>query len=264
MDQQLLREQCEAYVLGALEGEERLEVERLIGSRDPLCLAALEEARELVAQVALLAPVLEPPTPLRAKVLSAIAAEPQPNVVSITARRRPNYTAWAATAVAAGLAVVAIVARNNTSHWQAEFARIHDEYAGSQSRLRAMSADAERYRQVIAVLAARDARMIRLAAGAPQEPQFRAYWSQPEGLVLLGDNVAALPSGRTLQLWVVTKKGEAVSAGVFQPDQQGQVVMIAQASTPPQDAAALAISDEPAGGSQQPTTKPAWVGPVAD
>jgi anti-sigma-K factor RskA len=262
MDQQLLREQCEAYVLGALDGEERLEVERLIDSRDPGCLAALEEARELVAQVALMAPVLEPPAPLRAKVLSAIAAEPR-NVVSIATRRRPNYLAWAAMAAAAGLAVVAIVARNNAGRWESEFARVHDEYVRSQSQVRALSADAERYQQVIAVLAARDARMIRLATSAPQEPQFRAYWSRPAGLVLLGENVTA-PPGRTLQLWVVTKKGEAVSAGVFQPNEQGQVVMIAQASTPPEEAAALAISDEPAGGSPQPTTKPTWTGPVAD
>ena len=43
-----------------------------------------------------------------------------------------------------------------------------------------------------------------------------------------------------------------------------EVVLIADSAAPPQDTAALAISDEPAGGSPQPTTKPNWVGALGD
>jgi anti-sigma-K factor RskA len=41
-------------------------------------------------------------------------------------------------------------------------------------------------------------------------------------------------------------------------------MVIAAAQTSPADAAALAISDEPAGGSPQPTTAPAYVGSIGD
>jgi anti-sigma-K factor RskA len=263
MDQDLLREQCEAYVLGALDGEERTQLQSLIDRGDPACLAALQEARELIAQVALMAPVLEPPPPLRSRVLSAIATE-QGNVVSIASRRRPHFPTWIAVGVAAALAVFAFILRNDLSQARTEVARLNQDYAASQSRERDLNTQAERYRQVLAVLTARDSRTIRLVTTAPEAPQFRAYWSRPAGLVLVGDSVPLPAGGRTLQLWVVDKSGKAISAGVFQPNQQGQVVMIAQTDASPEEAAVLAISDEPAGGSPQPTTKPTWAGSVSD
>jgi hypothetical protein len=147
---------------------------------------------------------------------------------------------------------------------QRQAGQLRGQLEHAQARLEQLEQEASVSRRVLAVLTSRDARMIRLATSAPEAPAFRAYWSRPEGLVLVGSNIPAPASGRAMQLWVVPKQGVPISAGVFTPSAHGMVLHIAQTVAAPGDAAALAISDEPAGGSPQPTTKPNWVGPLAD
>jgi anti-sigma-K factor RskA len=63
-----------------------------------------------------------------------------------------------------------------------------------------------------------------------------------------------------LQLWVVPRSGAPESVEVFKPDQDGNALILAEPKTPIAEADALAITDEPAGGSTGPTTTPIWAG----
>jgi anti-sigma-K factor RskA len=264
MEQELLREHCQAYLLGALENDENNQIQSLINQRDPACLAALQEARELVAQIGFAAPLMTPPSSLRGRVLSAIAAEPR-KVVSIgRARSGPNYPAWAAWAVAAALLVAVFVFRSDSSRLGSDLARVRAEYSDLQRQFGTLSTEAAFVRRVLAIVAARGSRAVRLASTAPEAPQFSAYWAGSEGLVLLGSNVPAPAPGRALQLWVLPKTGQPIPAGVFRPDESGRVVMVADTTASVDVANGLAISDEPAGGSPQPTTTPGWIGKLSD
>jgi len=80
--------------------------------------------------------------------------------------------------------------------------------------------------------------------------------------VLASDNMPPMDSGRTLQLWVVPRQGSPISVGIFRPNTAGQVLVVMPPAEAMNMAKALAISDEPAGGSPQPTSTPKWVGPV--
>lgn len=253
MSYELLREQCEAYLLGGLEGEELQHLQSRIDNNDPECLEALREATELVAQLGHAAPLAEPPALLRSRILNAARAEKRTSALPVS-----NWAAYTGWAVAAALLIATLVNRNGLTAIRQELA----EARGEVSRLTLKS---DQYRKVASILMARDAQVIRLTATAPEAPQFRAYWSKESGLVLAGSNVSAPASGRTMQLWVVPKTGKPVSAGLFAPDSTGQVILIAEnVFANPGDAAALAISDEPMGGSPQPTTTPAWVGKLGD
>ena len=53
-----------------------------------------------------------------------------------------------------------------------------------------------------------------------------------------------------------------MSVAIFRPNADGQIAIIAPVNMPVAEIAALAVTEEPAGGSPQPTTNPAWVGQV--
>jgi anti-sigma-K factor RskA len=76
-----------------------------------------------------------------------------------------------------------------------------------------------------------------------------------------------VPSGnRVLQLWLIPKApgGKPIPSLTLRPDAQGKFVLLV--ADPPEQMAqtkALAITEEPEGGSPQPTTEPRWVGGVS-
>jgi anti-sigma-K factor RskA len=74
--------------------------------------------------------------------------------------------------------------------------------------------------------------------------------------------VPAPASDRTLQLWIIPTQGNPIDAGIFRPDANGRALYIASPGVSISQAAALAITDEPAGGQPQPTTTPIWVGQI--
>ena len=251
MDRELLRSQSEDYVLGLLEGDELSEFEARLRSGDAAIQGLLRESTDAVARVGYLAAPADPPALLRSKLMHLVG----PSQVLATAPPKRSLLSFAGWAVAAALALLTLFT----------YQRGAREAADLRAQLGEVRVETRQLRRVMAVVMARDSRLIRLASTAPQAPQFRAFWSKPTGLVLTGLNVAAPAAGRTMQLWVVPKSGNPISAGVFAPTGDGQVLMIAESiSAAPDDAAALAISDEPQGGSPQPTTKPAWVGAIGD
>lgn len=245
MEAQLLQQLCDEYMLGLLEGEDREQVTAMIAAESAAVRRSLRDSEELVAQLAWAAPAVEPPGLVRSQLLNRIRLEEKP--AAARTPRRIWAIGWAA---AAGLAIVSLY--------------FGMALRGANEEIRRIQADASRDRKILEVVLSRDTRMIRLST-SPNEPMFRAFWGSGAGLVLTGLDVPALKAGRTLQLWVVPKGGgNPMSAGVFAPQANGRVLLVAETRLAPGDAAALAISDEPAGGSAQPTTKPVFVGPIGD
>ncbi len=150
--------------------------------------------------------------------------------------------------------------------WQSAEQR-QTELADARARLERLEADRDRlaqdveqYQRVLRILAGPETRAVSLTATG--NPRVHAYWNQQLGLVLAGSDLTPPAPERTLQLWIVPKDGAPVSVDVFRPGDDGGALVVAAPEFAIEDAAALAISDEPAGGSPAPTTTPIWVGPV--
>jgi anti-sigma-K factor RskA len=118
--------------------------------------------------------------------------------------------------------------------------------------------------QIRALLAAPETSVLVMRPASEEMPPFKLFWNEEIGLLVTSQHVPVLPAGRMLQLWIVPKKGSPISAGVFQPEANETVLKLTRPAAPirMKDVAALTITVEPAGGSPQPTTKPAWVGSI--
>jgi len=107
---------------------------------------------------------------------------------------------------------------------------------------------------------------IAMPAGKNDLPVLHATWNSELGLVVSGQKLQ-MPSGnRTLQLWLIPKAPGAkpIPSSTLRPDGDGKVdLLVASPPDSPSATKALAITDEPEGGSPRPTTSPIWVGAVA-
>jgi hypothetical protein len=105
-----------------------------------------------------------------------------------------------------------------------------------------------------------------LASSDPQFPALEAKWHSQLGIVVSGQKISAPPNDRVLQLWLIPNApgGKPIPSLTLRPDADGKFVLLV--ATPPElmaETKALAITEEPAGGSAQPTTTPRWVGGVS-
>jgi anti-sigma-K factor RskA len=88
------------------------------------------------------------------------------------------------------------------------------------------------------------------------------YVSRERGrVVMIANELPQAPAGRTYQLWAIAGRGAPVSLGTFDSDANGRASLVL-----PVDRAmridVAAVTEEPAGGSPQPTTQPFLVGEI--
>ncbi len=175
----------------------------------------------------------------------------------------PPFWLWA------GLAALLIL--SVYSGWQAQ--RLRQELAQLQlqsvatteqrARLENERANAQRTALILADLASVQVAMPYSERNGA--PPMRAYWHAQLGIVVAGIKIPAPAGSRTLELWLLPKApgGKPTPAGNVRPQPDGTFVLLV--SAPPAsrgDTKALTITEEPPGGSAQPTTAPLWVGAV--
>ncbi|UKJ62524.1 anti-sigma factor [Cellulosimicrobium cellulans] len=227
-----VRDLLPAYALDAVDDVERRAVERLLAA-DPDARRELDEYRDVVAAFAVES---APPPGLRDAVLARVAASAGEGtgngvVVDLAAARRARRRRW--TGLAAAVAAVVAVAVPTTVAVRA---------TQEQSRLEAQADAIER------MLADPDATILHGdVAGGGQASVLAAG----DDMFFRASDLPDAGDDRDYQLWVVEPDGAVVSAGVLDV-QDGSTSRLVQG----EPGVGMAVTVEPAGGSEQPTADP--------
>jgi WD40 repeat protein len=257
----------EAYALGSLDPEEHAKVAAHLATGCAECTKSLVESHLLVSQLAYLAPESAPSDMLRARLMQTVRAEAavpksQTSVSSISKSTVPLWI-WGAAAAALLLALY------NAHETRSLQEKIHQMNVTLSQQAQLQQESAQHLaiaRREAAVLIDPKSLKIAMPAAKNDLPALQATWSPHLGLVISGHNLPAPSANRTLQLWLIPKSsgGKPVPSLTLRPDASGSFeLLVASPPDSPNATKALAITEEPQGGSSQPTTTPIWVGAVA-
>jgi len=245
------------YALDALTPDEKAAVDAHLAS----CSEDHSEFATLGGVTPALAAVAEPvdaPPALKANVLAAYRADVAPKlvqapvpvvrpVVAASPRPRrwqaPNWMGWAAAAAAVVLLALISIYGLNLRQQADQANQRADQLAAAVAAMTAPGSQ-------VAILHGSGA-----AAGVSG---FAAFPANGSGYVVMTD-VPAAPSGMTYQAWFIAD-GKPSSAGTMAPSSDGNVV--AAGVTPTPGTSVVAVTLEPEGGSDQPTSTPIIVGNV--
>jgi anti-sigma factor RsiW len=222
------------YALDALDENERAAFERHLADCER-CTRELEQLQGTAASLAWGAEGAEPPPDLRDRILASARSEAQ--VVPLRPRRR-----WVAPALGFAAVAAACVA------------------VGLGLWATSLSSDLDRERD----LRAAQGRALEVVG----DPQARVVpLSGADGsLVVAGSGRAAVvvcgldpaPSGETYQAWLI--RGTPIPAGLFDAEEGCTAVPLERTVVP---GATVAVTREPAAGSELPTTDPIFSAQVA-
>jgi anti-sigma-K factor RskA len=264
-EQDQFRELIEGYALGALDASERAALETHLASGCPECAKALEEARFLVSQLAYLAPPAEPSDMLKARLMRTVRAEQSAARPTTAPSRGASIPYW----LWAGVAALLLLSAYST--WDAR--RLQKEVQEVKARAAAELKHRQQLEQELTeakheawILTDPSSKKIDIMPNDKEMPMLQATWHPELGIYITGQKMPMPKGNKVLQLWLIpkTKGAKPMPSHTFWPDANGKIREMVD--DPPEVMAqtkALAITEEPAGGSQQPTSTPMWVGGVS-
>lgn len=274
-----------AYVLGTLDKDEHAAFEARLAVDESL-RGEVDAYRESIAALGTVVPRHAPPSSLKTRILEEARRTPASDgphgpgaaptgatgaTGAPTDRARDEHGATGGVTpirprtplapwLAAAAGLIAAVALGVLAQ------RIEQRRATLEGRLESVEAALD---QTTRQLAERDSLLglflgsdIRTAtlSATDQPPSARIFWNtQTSAMLVTAFDLPPAPDGRTYQLWGIATGSDPVSLGTFQTGADGTAVV--QRTAPAGAVFEIgAITDEPTGGSPQPTTTPFLVG----
>lgn len=257
------REWVEAYALGALDADERAALDAHLASGCMDCARAAEEARDLVSYLAYLAPDQIPAPTVKDRLMRTVLAEARALRSPVPVSRTRTVWAW--------MGVAALVTLTLFSAW--DVWRLRNRLRDADDRTAKLIRNDLSLQEQLA-LTQREVSIftdpasveISLLPQNPQTPPLKLKWHAQLGMVVTGQQVPLPAGNRVFQLWLIPKApgSKPVPSLTLRPSLDGRFVL--PVLNPPKlmaETKALAITEEPAGGSPQPTTAILWVGGVS-
>jgi anti-sigma-K factor RskA len=233
------------YALGALEGEDRANLEKHLESC-PSCRLEFDQLRGDMALMATSVTGPKPPQRSRQRLMDAIAKEPRGAPVL---ERKRSWSPWAALGwLAAGILLLAVLqTRRENSLLRQSVSNLASLVGQQTSEL------ANAQRVVDTLTAPETQKWLLAAANTAPKPQGKAFYLRNKtGLVFVASNLAPLPAEKIYELWLFPKTGGApIAAGLFKPDTHGSATVVNPPLPAGVEAAKFAVTLEPESGSHE-------------
>jgi anti-sigma-K factor RskA len=236
----------DAYVLDALPEEERRKFEEFLAAH-PERQAEIDELGAVAGLLAFSPEEQEPAPELRERIMEVVEAEAAPRSESrgsVFARLAGYIGARGLALGAAALLIVGLLSWNLLLQNQVE--DLQGQVQNSQGQVEDLQAQVQDAQ-------AQQTQTIQLSGTwANQGADAEVASISDNKIVLVADDLPSVPEGQTCQIWVI--KGDVPEpSGLFQPDGTETAAPI---TTPIKKGDTIAVTVEPAGGSEQPTTDP--------
>jgi anti-sigma-K factor RskA len=236
----------DAYVLGALPEEERLSFEDYLAAH-PERQAEIDELGAVAGLLAFYPQEQEPSLELRSRVMEVVEAEAEPRRVSgrSTFGRVGDFLSIRNIALgAAALLVIGLLSWNVILQGQVEVLQGQVEDAQGQVQdLQAQVEEAQEQQNPTIELE---------GSWADQGANAQVLSINKNQAILVAKDMPSVPEDQTCEIWVISNDVPKPS-GLFQPDPNMTAAPITNSIT---NADVIAVTVEPAGGSEQPTSDP--------
>jgi hypothetical protein len=231
-----LRDSFELYALGLLEeGVEKDEIRAHLERGCATCDAHMRDALAVQALLLSQAPEVVPPARLRRRVMGAVGVQPM------------GWT-WFAAACAAAMLVLALWFNVVAGERGRQLAQVRQSLGETQ-------AERDRLQSVFRFLEEPETRQVNFGAPQSQPPRGNVYFHTRLGVLLIATNLPALTPAQTYEMWILPRGGGAPQpAGLFQSTAAGSAMHTLPQAVSLADIAGVAVTVEPAAGSQTPTS----------
>jgi anti-sigma-K factor RskA len=103
-----------------------------------------------------------------------------------------------------------------------------------------------------------------MASAGRAEPGGRMFWDpRTDRWTFFAHNLPAVQRGREYQLWLITPGNRKIPGGTFRPGPRGEAHVEATYALPADSLAAVAVTEEPAGGLPVPSGPVVIVGAMS-
>jgi anti-sigma-K factor RskA len=254
------------FALEALDASQRERVHAHLQTGCAQCVTELAEIQATLSQLPLSLDPVSPSPQLRQRLIDRIGAgrDAMSPTLTPSAAPSPRGLRWIEPLLAGALAasVTAGLLWFRIDRQQRQMDDLRDQITRQQARIDQLQAAMETEGNTLRLFASPAVQLVSLqGAGGQPQARGRVFWDRDrQAFHLYASGLKPLDRGKVYEMWFIDAAQKKLPAGTFEVSSRGEASLVA---TPPPDAgniAALAITEEPMGGSAQPTGQIQLVG----
>jgi anti-sigma-K factor RskA len=227
------------------------------------CRRELAGWESTAAELALSAPPAEPSPQVRDRIMSAVHREKrmpprqesaQSRVVEFPQSRRAMWTSFGQVGAIAAAVLCLVLILWIIVLWQQNRA-LRRDMDQLQNLYRTIEDDAGRANEFVAILSSPGAKVAPLRGSGPGAGASAQFVYDTSGrAMLMANGLPPAPTGKEYQLWFIVGNNRPIPGRTFVPDEVGRGELTAQVPDQALNSAVFAVTLEPAGGSEAPTS----------